>query len=185
MGILEKKILLCLVIVFGVCVSVCSADSNQYFDSKVDYFEQPKKDCLNCKAQQEMNQSVAATLDKVKTASMGGQKDAGSIELFVDASCQYSDLALKNLSSFNKMHPDLAIKVSISGSVGGFLEIAKSLVQDHPLWDISNDLTGDVAKNSDISKVPAYIFTIQGKTYRIYGEPIIEDVWERINAPIK
>ena len=83
------------------------------------------------------------------------------------------------------MHPDLAIKVSISGSVGGFLEIAKSLVQDHPLWDISNDLTGDVAKNSEISKVPAYIFTIQGKTYRIYGEPIIEDVWERINAPIK
>ena len=79
MGILEKKILLCLVIVFGVCVSVCSADSNQDFDSNVDYFEQPKKDCLNCKAQQEMNQSVAATLDKVKTASMGGQKDAGSI----------------------------------------------------------------------------------------------------------
>ena len=185
MVILETKKLLYLVIFSALCVSTGYADDNQFFDSKVDYFEQPKKDCQNCKEQQEMNQSVAATLDKVKAVSMNGQKETGSIELFVDASCQYSDLALKNLSSFNKMHPDLAIKVSISGSVSVFLDIAKSLAQDHPIWDISNDLTGDVAKSSEILKVPAYIFTFQGKTYRIYGEPIIEDVWGKINAPIK
>lgn len=185
MVILETKKLLYLVIISGLCVSMAHADNNQFFDSKVDYFEQPKKDCQNCKAQQEINQSVAVTLDKIKATLMNGQKEAGSIELFIDASCQYSDLALKNLSVFNNTHPDVKIKVSISGSVGGFLDIAKSLAQDHPLWEISNDLTGDVAKSSEILKVPAYILTTQGKTYRIYGEPSLEDMWGRINAPIK
>ena len=181
MDILEKKNLLCLVIASWACISTCSADSSQYFDSKVDYFAQPKEVCASCQAQDSMNKSVDKIVSTIKAKSLPNGA-TGEIDLYIDSSCQFSDLAIKNLSIFVQTHNTFAIKVVVFGPIRGFIEVGKQLTQDHPAWSVLNDLTGDNAKILRILKVPAYIFTYKGKMYRIYGAPDLEDTWSKINA---
>ena len=185
MDLLEKKNLLSLVIFISCFVSISYADDNQYFDSKVDYFAEPKKECTSCKAQEDMNKNVADVLLKAKLNSQINPDRAGEIDLFLDPSCQFTQLAVKNLESFNQNHPNLAIKVYVNGPVEAFLGIGQGLSQDHPSWAVSNDLTGGNAKNLGVLKVPAYIFTLQGRLYRIYGTPDLEETWSKINASAK
>jgi len=182
MAILEKKILLYLLIFFGCFVSRGYADDNQFFDSKVDYFAEPKQQCSTCKAQDDMNKNVSDILLKTKMNTEFTSGGAAVIDLFLDSSCQFTELAIKNLSAFNQKHPKVAVKVYINGPIEGFLGIAQKLMNEHPIWAVTNDLMGGNAKDLGVFKVPAYIFTVQGKMYRIYGTPDLEETWEKVNA---
>jgi len=181
MDILEKKNLLCLVIVSGMGVSICLADSTQYFDSKVDYFAQPKEVCASCQAQDSMNKSVDKVVSTIKVNSLPNGV-TGEIDLYIDSSCRFSDLAIKNLSAFVQAHNAFVIKVVVFGPIREFMGVGKQLAQSHPGWSVMNDLTGDNAKILGVLKVPAYIFTNKGRMYRIYGTPDLEDTWSKINA---
>ena len=185
MALLEKKNLLYLLIFFSCFVSTSYAGDNQFFNSTVDYFSEPKQDCPSCKAQDEMNKNVADVISQIKLNAQLSSGGAGTIDLFLDSSCQFTQLAIKNLSLFNQNHPTMTVKVYVSGSTDAFLGIGRSITQEHPGWAVSNDLTGDNAKNSGVLKVPAYIFILQGKMYRIYGTPDLEATWSKINAVAK
>ena len=185
MALLEKKNLLYLLIFFSCFVSTSYAGDNQFFNSTVDYFSEPKQDCPSCKAQDEMNKNVADVISKIKLNAQLSSGGAGTIDLFLDSSCQFTQLAIKNLSLFNQNHPAITVKVYVSGSIDAFLGIGRSITQEHPSWAVSNDLMGDNAKNSGVLKVPAYIFILQGKMYRIYGTPDLEATWSKINAVAK
>ena len=185
MGILEKKILLCLLIFSGCFVSTSHAGDNQFFDSKVDYFAEPKQECSTCKAQYEMNKNVSNILLKTKLNTELAQRGTVVLDIFLDPSCQFTQPAIKNLSMFSQNHPNVAVKVYVNGSTGAFLGIGQGLTHDHPSWVVINDLMGANAKNSGILKVPAYIFTLQGKMYHLYGTPDLEETWGKINATAK
>jgi len=107
------------------------------------------------------------------------------LDLFLDPSCQFTELAIKNLSIFNQNHPNVAIKVYVNGPIQTFLGIGQGLTHEHPRWAVSNDLTGCNAKNLGVLKVPSFIFVFQGKMYRIYGTPDLEEIWGKINATAK
>ena len=185
MDLLEKKNLLPLVIFFSCFVSISHADDNQYFDSKVDYFAEPKQECSSCKAQEDMNKKVGEVLLKARLSLQPSPNRAGEVDLFLDPSCQFTQLAIKNLATFNQSHLRLVVKVYVNGPVEAFLSIGQSLSQDHPGWAVSNDLTGGNAKNLGVLRVPAYIFTLQGRLYRVYGTPDLEETWSKIDAMVK
>ena len=185
MGILEKKILLCLLIFSGCFVSTSHAGDNQFFDSKVDYFAEPKQECSTCKAQDEMNKNVSNILLKTKLNTEFAQGGRAALDLFLDSSCQFTQLAIGNLSIFSQNHPNVAVKVYVNGPIEAFLGIGQGLTHDHPSWGVINDLMGANAKNSGVLKIPAYIFTLQGKMYRLYGTPDLEGTWSKINATAK
>ena len=78
MDLLEKKSLLYLLIFFSCFVSTSDAGDNQFFNSTVDYFSEPKQDCPSCKAQDEMNKNVADGISQIKLnaqLSSGGGGD--------------------------------------------------------------------------------------------------------------
>ena len=184
MAILEKKILLYLLIFSGCLISTSPANGNQFFDSKVDYFgSESKQACTTCQAQKDMNNTVANIIAKTQTQL--AQLGAASIILFLDPSCQFSQLAISNLAAFNQNHPTVAVKVYVNGPIGEFLRVGRDLMQQHPNWSVTNDLAGGNAQNFGVSKAPAYIFSFQGKMYRIYGTPDLEETWGKINATAK
>jgi hypothetical protein len=184
MAILETKILLYLLIFLGCFVSTAQADDNQFFDSKVDYFgNESKQACSTCQVQENMNKTVANIIAKTQTQL--AQLGAASIILFLDPSCQFSQLAISNLVAFNQNHPTVAVKIYVNGPIGEFLGIGRDLMQQHPSWSVINDLAGGNAQNLGISKAPAYIFSLQGRMYRIYGTPDLEETWGKINATAK
>jgi len=186
MGLLEKERVLYLLVVFSCFGTLGHAENNHFFDSKVDYFSEPKQECSSCKAQDEMNQKVSGTLLKTKMNAQQAQEGTVmAIDMFLDPSCQFSQLAVKNLSSFSQIYPNVAVKIYVNGPIEGFMGIGQQLKHEHPNWTVKNDLTGDFAKNSGVLKDPAYIFTIQGKMYRIYGTPDLEENWSKINVSIK
>ncbi len=185
MAILEEKSLLYLLIFFGCFVSTSHAEDNQFFDSKVDYFAEQKQECSTCKAQEDMNNTVAKVLAKTQMYAPLKGAGAAAIDLFLDPSCQFTELAIKNLSIFSQNHPNVAVKVYVNGSIQTFLGIGQGLTHEHPSWGVLNDLIGSNVKNLGILKVPAYIFTLQGRMYRIYGTPDLEETWGKINATAK
>jgi len=186
MGLLEKERVLYFLIIFSCLGSLCLADDNRFFDSKVDYFSAPKQECPSCKAQDEMNQNVSNILSKTKMNVQLAQEGAAmAIDMFLDPSCQFTELAIKNLSAFNRNNPNVTVKIYVNGHIDGFLGIGQRLKHEHPGWSVINDLTGGNAKNLGVLKVPAYIFTLQGKIYRIYGTPDLEETWDKINVTAK
>lgn len=182
MDILEKKNLLSLIFLLCCFVSISYADDNKFFNSQVDYFAEPKQECSFCKAQENMNNNVAAIITKVQTSAELGQGKAGAITLFIDPSCPYCDLAVKNLTTFIQVHPAFTVKVYVNCPVMIFLRIGQDMTQEHPNWSIINDPTGENAQNLGITKAPAYIFAYQGKLYRIFGTPDLEQTWEKMNV---
>jgi len=185
MGLLEKERVLYFLIVYGCFVSPSQAAGNHFFDSKVDYFGDPKPGCSSCRAQDDMNNAVANVLSKTKMNTQHAQEGAAGVILFLEPSCRYLDLAVKNLATFSQKHPNLDVKVYINGPIMGFWGLGRDLTQQHPNWAVISDLTGGYAKNSGVFRAPAYIFTYQGRIYRIYGTPDLEETWEKINVSVK
>jgi len=184
MGLLEKERVLYILAVYSFLGAACYGNDNRFFDSKVDYFSEPKQECVSCKAQDEMNKKVSEALSKTKMSAQPAQEGTGmAIDVFLDPLCQFSQLAIKNLSAFSQNHPNAVIKIYINGPIGGFLSTGQKLKQEHPLWTVTNDLTGGIARNSGVLKAPAYILTLQGKMFRIYGTPNLEETRSKINAP--
>ena len=67
---------------------------------KLIIFAEPKQDCPSCKAQDEMNKNVSNIISKIKLNTQLAQGGQAIIDLFLDSSCQFSQLAIKNLSMF-------------------------------------------------------------------------------------
>ena len=185
MGLLEKERVLYFLIFFGCLVSPAYAADNRFFSSKVDYFSEPKQACSSCRAQEDMNNTVEKVLSKTKSSFQLAQGGTAGVTLFLDPSCRYSDLAIKSLAAFIGKHPDFTIKVFVNGPMRDFLSIGQDLMKKHPNWAVISDITGGNAHNWGVSKAPAYIFTYQGRSYRIYGTPGLEKTWEKINVSVK
>ncbi len=185
MGLLEKERMLYFLIFFGCLVSPSYAEDNHFFNSKIDYFNEPNEGCSSCRAQEKINNTVEKILSKTKSNIQYSQWGSAGIILFLDPSCRYTEQAINNLGLFISKHPEFTIKVFVNGPISDFLGIGQDLVKKHPNWAIINDLTGGIALNWGVTRAPAFVFTYQGRFYRIYGTPVLEETWGKINVAVK
>lgn len=175
MGILEKERVLYFLILFCGIPGLGFAEQTNYFASKVDFFDE-KVDCPSCQAKEEMQKQVAKTTAAIQVPAGLTAAAEKEVTLFIDPNCQYCPGAIKTLEGFVQKHPEFTVKVFVNGSLNDFQPIGQALTRQHPQWAIVNDLTGGKAKDLGITRVPAFIMAVKGRSFRFYGGQNLEEV---------
>lgn len=203
MGILDKKNMLrILIIVFGVLFIASPAawaEKIKFFEDKVDFFskkEETKKGdpktqgCSECdKNSQEKKKISSETQTKIEEIQRAGKERITKIEkqgekkiiLFIGPDCKYSDAAVNTLVRFKKDNPDWTVEGVIEIPPGNIKDtlLKKAWVFQHGI-DFSIDIAAKKALQFGIDKIPSYVIALDGKTYKIAGDPDLTGVIAKI-----
>ena len=104
------------------------------------------------------------------------------ITLFIDPDGSLCDAAVKGLVKFKKDNPGWRIKGII---LTNGLNLKEKLLKKRNYFindiEFSIDLSGNLAKQFDILKTPAYVIIYNNKYYKIAGQPDLNETISKLN----
>jgi len=123
-------------------------------------------------------------MGKIISSNLNKQENSfnNEITLFIDPECGFSDAAVKALVKFKKDNPGWKVKGVI---VTNGKNLKDKLLQKQSYFtndiEFSIDLSGNMAKEFSILKVPAYVITYNGRYYKIIGQSDLNETISKLN----
>ena len=180
--------------------SLARAEKVKFFEDKVDFFpkkEEVKKEdpktqiCSECDKNnsQSVKTMSSGTQTKIEEIQQKTQERITKIEqrgikkiiLFIEPACKYSDAAVNTLVRFKESNQDWPVEGVIEippGNIKNTL-LKKPGIFQHGI-DFSIDIAAKKALQFGIDKIPAYVIALNGKLYKIAGEPDLAGVIAKI-----
>jgi len=192
MGILAKKNMLYL-LAFCIGISLLTQTLAFADDRRVSFFKEEDAyiqadDCGNClKESGILNPDLKKKTEEIEreaTNNFDGKdkKFDNEIIVFIDPNSPFSDSAVDTLVKFKKDHPDWKVKGVVLSGLRGLKE---KLLQKKNYFgsdiEFSIDLSGDAAREFNITRTPAYVITYHGRRYKIAGQPDLDDVLSKLD----
>lgn len=190
MGILAKKNMLYLLI-FCAAMSLLTPEvvfaKNLSFFEEKDAYVQPE-DCEPCVKEEDMlNPDLKRKTEEIERGLKVNFKDkeeklTSEIILFIDPASPFSDGAVRELVKFKKDHPDWKARGVI---LTDLRSLKDRLLQKKSYFgndiDFSIDLSGDLAREFNITKVPSFVIIYRGRRYRTAGQPDLNDILSKLD----
>ena len=131
----------------------------------------------------DLKEKVAA-IEKTVSHSLNKEENhyANGITLFIDPDGSFCDAAVKGLVKFKKDNPDWKVKGII---LTNGMNLKEKLLKKRNYFindiEFSIDLSGNLAKQFDILKAPAYAITCNNRYYKIAGQPDLNETISKLN----
>ena len=186
--------------ILSINCSLARAEKVKFFEDKVDFFpkkEEAKKEdpktqtCPECgknnspnvknipfETQTKIEEIQQKTQERITKIEQRGIK---KIILFIAPACKYSDAAVNTLVRFKESNQDWPVEGVIEippGNIKNTL-LKKPGIFQHGI-DFSIDIAAKKALQFGIDKIPAYVIALNGKLYKIAGEPDLAGVIAKI-----
>ena len=131
----------------------------------------------------DLKEKVAA-IEKTVSHNLNKKENhyANGITLFINPDGSFSDAAVKGLVKFKKDNPAWKVKGII---LTNGINLKEKLLKKRNYFindiEFSIDLSGNLAKQFDILKAPAYIITCNNRYYKIAGQPDLNETISKLN----
>ena len=160
---------------------------------RADFFEEKNTaaqeiGCGECESQagnlnMDLKEKVTA-IEKTISRNLN-KKDThydNGITLFIDPDGSFCDAAVKGLVKFKKDNPGWKVKGII---LTNGMNLKEKLLKKRNYFindiEFSIDLSGNLAKQFDILKAPAYVITCNNRYYKIAGQPDLNETISKLN----
>jgi len=160
---------------------------------RADFFEEKNTaaqeiGCGECESQagnlnMDLKEKVTA-IEKTISRNLN-KKDThydNGITLFIDPDGSFCDAAVKGLVKFKKDNPGWKVKGII---LTNGMNLKEKLLKKRNYFindiEFSIDLSGNLARQFNILKTPAYVITYNNRHYKIAGQPDLNETISKLN----